>query len=153
MKQKQLVNLLILKGYKISAAESCTGGMFLSKIVSVPDASKVLDSGLVTYSNAEKVRLCKVQEKTIKEQGVVSEEVARQMAEGVAKMVSANVGVGISGIAGPTGGTPDKPVGTVCFGFFVNGNIYSFTCHFKGKRNHIRREAVRFAINKIIEIL
>lgn len=153
MKQNKLVNILIEKGYKISAAESCTGGLFASKIISVPDASKVLDASFITYSNNQKIKLCGVSENSIKTHGVVSEKVAGEMAQGVAINLKSNIGVGISGIAGPTGGTKEKPIGMVCFGFFVDGRLKTFTKIFKGNRNSIRRKSVQLAINKLIEIL
>ena len=134
-----LVKKLTEKGYRISLAESCTGGLCTAKIVDVPDASKVLDASIVTYADEAKVKYLGVKPETIKEHGVVSEPVAMGMAIGVAKNNNAQVGVGISGIAGPTGGTPEKPVGTVCFGFFVNGKTLSLTEHF----GDVGRNAVR----------
>ena len=109
---KELVNRLIEKGYKISAAESCTGGMFASKIVEVADASKVFDMSFVTYANEAKIKLLNVKE-----------EVAIQMAKGVKEVSGADIGVGISGIAGPGGATPNKPVGMVCFGVAFGNKV------------------------------
>ncbi len=105
MKNKELVDLLIDKNLKISCAESCTGGLLASSIVAVPAASQVFDLSFVTYANEAKVQLVDVQQKTIDTYGVVSEEVAREMAIGCAQKAGSDIGVGISGIAGPTGAT------------------------------------------------
>lgn len=153
MKEKALVKLLIEKDLKISSAESCTGGWFIGKLISVPSASKIIDSSVVVYSNSAKVKYCEVKESSIKSCGVVSEKVAGEMAKGIMQNSSANIGVGISGIAGPSGGTKDKPVGTVCFGFCINKNIKTYTCHFSGKRDTVRKKSVSFAIKKLIELL
>lgn len=153
MKEKKLVLKLIEKGYKIATAESCTGGMLASHIVNVPMASKVFDESVVTYANEAKIKYCKVAPETIKKLGVVSEEVAAGMAKGIAEAAGANVGVGISGIAGPSGGTTTKPVGMVCFGFYLNGKIQTYTKYFKGSRTAVRKKSTNFAINKLLEIL
>ena len=153
MKEKKLVLKLIEKGYKIATAESCTGGMLAAHIVNVPMASKVLDESVVTYANEAKIKYCGVAPETIKKLGVVSEEVAGEMAKGIANSAGANVGVGISGIAGPTGGTTTKPVGMVCFGFCINGKVQTFTKYFKGSRTIVRQKSTKFAINKLIELI
>lgn len=153
MKEKELVLKLIEKNYKIATAESCTGGMLASKIVNVPMASKVLDESVVTYANEAKVKYCKVSQKSIEKYGVVSEPVAGEMSKGIADSAGANVGVGISGIAGPTGGTETKPVGMVCFGFCINGEVQTFTKYFKGSRTKVRKQSTNYAINKLLEIL
>ena len=152
MNNHELVNLLIDKDYKISCAESCTGGLLASSIVEVPAASQVFDMSFVTYANEAKVKLIDVNENTINSYGVVSEEVAKEMAIGCAKKANAQVGVGISGIAGPTGATATKPIGMVCFGFYINGKIYSQTKYFgQIGRNEVRRASVNFVIDFIIE--
>ena len=153
MKEKKLVNLLIQKKLTISTAESCTGGMLVSKIVNVSNASKVLNESFVTYSNESKTKYLGVNPSTIQKYGVVSEEVAGQMADGVCKQTGAAVGVGISGIAGPTGATKNKPVGMVCFGFCVNKKTYTFTKYFHGSRFHNRHSSTKFAINKLISLI
>ena len=112
-KQEILVKKLIEKKYTISFAESCTGGKMAATIVDVADASKVLNASFVTYANAAKMKYVNVSKETLDTLGAVSEQTAKEMAEGVAKANQANVGVGITGIAGPTGGTVEKPVGTV----------------------------------------
>lgn len=153
MKQKQLVLKLIEKGYKIATAESCTGGMLSSTIVSVPNASAVIDASFVTYANSAKIKFLGVDEKLIEKHGVVSEEVAANMASGAAAAAGADVGVGISGIAGPTGATPNKPVGMVCFGISICGDIKTYTKYFKGSRTSVRRQSVKFVINTLLKLL
>ena len=150
MKNQEVVDLLIKKNYKISAAESCTGGLFAAKIVEISDASKVLDMSFVTYANEAKVKLVDVKEETIKEFGVVSEEVAIQMAKGVQKVSGSNVGVGISGIAGPTGDTATNPIGMVCFGIVINDKSLSFTKYFGNLGRNVVRE---YAVGVLFETL
>ena len=153
MREKKLVLKLIEKNYHIAAAESCTGGMFASTIINVPMASKVINESVVTYANEAKIKYCSVNPKSIEEFGVVSEDVAGQMAMGIASSANAEVGVGISGIAGPSGGTDKKPVGMVCFGIFIAGKLLTFTKYFKGSRTVVRKKSTRFVIDKLIEIL
>ena len=149
-----LVEKLIEKGYKISFAESCTGGLLASKIVDVPNASSVLDMSFITYSNESKMELLGVSDNLINEYGVVSEEVALKMAYGVSKKAGSQVGVGVSGIAGPTGATATKPIGMVCFGFYVNGQSYAFTKYFgEIGRNNVRTLSVAFVFEFLNSIL
>ena len=120
MREDLLIQKLKNKNYHICCAESCTGGMLNSALIGVSGASDVIDVGFVTYANSAKVKFIGVSPDTIAEFGVVSEQVVSQMAKGAAKAADAEVGVGISGIAGPGGGTPKKPFGTVCFGFYID---------------------------------
>lgn len=151
---EQLVSILIEKDLRITFAESCTGGMAAATLVDVPDASKVFDGSFVTYANVLKMELLDVWGETIAENGVVSEPVAIQMAVGAAQRTGAQVAVGISGIAGPGGGTPEKPVGTVCFGFLVGEELFSATCRFGALgRQEVRKAAVQFAYETLIEKL
>ena len=154
MRNLELVQLLISNNYKISCAESCTGGMLASAIVDVADASKVLDMSFVTYASEAKTSLINVSNDTIDEYGVVSEEVAKEMAIGVARKANSNIGVGITGLAGPSGGTELKPVGMVCFGFAINDDTYTFTKYFGdlGRKN-VRLESTKFVIEKLLELL
>ena len=149
-----LVNLLISKGLHIAFAESCTGGLATAGIVDIPNASRVLNTSIVTYSNESKSCHLGVSEESLLQHGAVSEEVAKAMSIGAAKLGNAEIGVGISGIAGPGGGTTDKPVGTVCFGFYIKGKTYSSTQHFDSKsRKEIRERSVKYAYRNIIEYL
>lgn len=154
MRNKELVEKLIKNGYKIACAESCTGGLLASTIVDVPGSSQVIDMSFVTYANSAKIELLGVLEETINKYGVVSEDVAKQMAKGCALKANANIGVGISGIAGPTGDTPTKPIGMVCFGFYINGSIYSCTSYFGDiGRTNVRNESVKFVIDTLLNLL
>lgn len=151
---EQLVSMLIEKDLRITFAESCTGGMAAATLVDVPDASKVFDGSFVTYANVLKMELLDVWGETIAENGVVSEPVAIQMAVGAAERTGAQVAVGISGIAGPGGGTPEKPVGTVCFGFLVGEELFSATCRFGALgRQEVRKAAVQYAFETLVEKL
>lgn len=149
-----IVDLLEARHYHISCAESCTGGLLTAGLVDVPNASRVLEASVITYSNSAKVRYAGVPEYLLEQYGAVSEPVAVAMARGVALANQAEVGVGISGIAGPSGGTPEKPVGTVCFGFFICGYEHSFTQYWPGvERNQVRQASVDFALKKLIQLL
>ncbi len=151
---EKLVNLLTEKNWRISCAESCTGGMLAAGIVDVPNASKVFDASFVTYAEWAKNKFVGVSKETIDKYTVVSNEVALQMAKGAATETGAQVSVGITGIAGPSGGTQENPVGTVCFGFVVNNQEYSEKKHFGNiGRSAVRALSVDFAVNTLIEII
>ncbi len=150
----KLVEYLMRKGYHITFSESCTAGMAAAKLVNVPSASSVLDVSFVTYADEAKVKYLGVKQETIDAVGVVSEEVAKEMAEGAALAMGAEVGVGITGIAGPTGATPGKPIGMVCFGIYINGDVYSYTQQFGNPgRNIVREQSVSFIYEKLCELL
>ncbi|MDY4699370.1 CinA family protein [Eubacterium coprostanoligenes] len=152
--EEQVVNKLIGRGFHISFAESCTGGLCCGMLVNVSNASKVLDMSFVTYANEAKVELINVSHKTIENYGVVSEQVAEEMCKGVAEKAHSEVGVGITGVAGPTGGTAKKPVGMVCFGFYVLGNVTTRTMQFGNiGRNEVRAKSVDFVFNTLAELL
>lgn len=152
--EEQVVNNLIDRGFHISFAESCTGGLCCGTLVNVSNASKVLDMSFVTYANEAKVELINVNPETIENYGVVSEQVAGEMCIGVAEKAHSEVGVGITGVAGPTGGTAKKPVGMVCFGFYVLGNVTTRTMQFGNiGRNEVRAKSVDFVFNTLAELL
>lgn len=152
--EEQVVNKLIDRGFHISFAESCTGGLCCGTLVNVSNASKVLDMSFVTYANEAKVELINVNPETIESYGVVSEQVAGEMCKGVAEKAHSEVGVGITGVAGPTGGTAKKPVGMVCFGFYVLGNVTTRTIQFGNiGRNEVRAKSVDFVFNTLAELL
>lgn len=153
-KAEQLVKKLIEKGYHISCAESCTGGKVTAAIVDVADASKVLNASIVTYSNEAKMHYLNVSASTLETYGAVSEETAREMAAGIASANKAEVGVGVTGTAGPGGGTPEKPVGTVCFGFFINGEVTTIKKQFGDLgRNKVRDASVEFVLDTLLQLL
>ena len=152
--EEQLVDKLLEKNYKISFAESCTGGLCCGTLVNVTNASKVLDMSFVTYSNESKMKLIGVKADTILANGVVSEDVAYEMAEGAAATAGSEIGVGITGVAGPGGNTNKKPVGMVCFGFSVNGKTTTFTKQFgEIGRNQVRKSSVEFVFQTLIEMI
>ncbi len=152
--EEQVVNKLIERGYRISFAESCTGGLCCGTLVNVPNASGVLDESYVTYANESKIKLVGVNAETIDSYGVVSEQVAREMAVGASKASGAEVGVGITGVAGPSGGTDKKPVGMVCFGFSINNKVISYTVQFGNLgRNTVRSKSVKFTLETLLDLL
>ncbi len=151
---EKTVALLIEQGKRISFAESCTGGLLAATLVDVPDASKVLDMSFVTYANEAKIDLVDVSPETLSAYGAVSEQTAREMASGVARRSGAQIGVSATGIAGPGGGTPEKPVGTVCFGFCLDGETSTCTCHFEGlDRRGVREASVAFVFRTLAVLL
>lgn len=152
--EETVVSKLMQRKYHISFAESCTAGMCAAKLVNVASASAVFDAGIITYANEAKVRYLNVSEKTIEQHGVVSENVAGEMAKGVAAAQKAEVGVGISGIAGPTGETETKPIGMVCFGFYINGLLITETKYFGNPgRNIVRALAAEYVFQRLDELL
>ncbi len=154
MNAEQLVQMLLSEEYHIATAESCTGGMVVSMIVGVPDASKVLDMSFVTYSEEAKQQYAGVSAETLDTYGVVSEEVALEMATGVARRSGAQVGVATTGIAGPTGGTEELPVGTVCFGVCIQDRTYSCVHHFPNmERDKVQQTASETLIAWVGELL
>ncbi len=153
-KQEALVKILIERRFKISFAESCTGGKMAGAIVDVADASKVLDASFVTYSNEAKMKYVHVSEETLERYGAVSRQTAKEMAEGAALANGADIGVGITGIAGPGGGTKEKPVGTVCFGYCIQGHTETETVHFGDLgRNTVREKSVEHVLDMLIKRL
>lgn len=152
--EEQVVDKLIEKGYHIAFAESCTGGLCCGTLVNVTNASKVLDMSFVTYANEAKIKLLGVNADTILTNGVVSEEVAFEMAKGVAEEADCEVGVGVTGVAGPGGGTAKKPVGMVCFGFSINGEVKTYTKQFgEIGRNQVRKSSVEFVLETLLNLL
>ena len=150
----QVLRLLAEKGYTISFAESCTGGLAAARLVDQPSASGVFEESFITYSNEAKIRRLGVSPDTIARFGVVSEEVAAQMASGAAKVAGAQIGVGITGIAGPTGATPGKPIGMVCFGFYRAGKTETATMRFgEIGRRAVREKSVDFVFEYLAKFL
>lgn len=150
---QKLAKILKEKNIRISGAESCTGGMVAAEITSVDGISAVFNESFVTYSNDSKHRNLGVSNETLEKFGAVSEECAREMAEGAAERSGAGIAFSVTGIAGPAGGTKEKPVGTVCFGVFFKGKTVSKTAHFDGNREKVRRSSVDFVIEMMIETI
>ncbi|NLP27181.1 MAG: nicotinamide-nucleotide amidohydrolase family protein [Clostridia bacterium] len=135
---EQLVN----KGLTISTAESCTGGLISATLVNYPGISAVLTHGVVTYSNEAKMELLGVSEKTLEKYGAVSEETAREMVEGLIKLTGTRVGISVTGIAGPGGGSEEKPVGLVYAGLYIDGRVKVKKLNLSGDRQEIRSKTV-----------
>ncbi|WP_066717931.1 competence/damage-inducible protein A [Clostridium sp. Marseille-P299] len=144
-----VVGLLKEKKFTLSAAESCTGGLFLGRLINVSGVSDVIKEGYVTYSEEAKMNLLGVKKETLDQYGVVSEEIAREMAIGAATKANAEVAIGITGIAGPSGGTKENPVGTVCIGCVVKGEVYSKRFVFSGNREKVRELSIISALDMI----
>ena len=141
--------LLRAKALHIATAESCTGGLLASRLTDVPGSSDYVDRGVVCYSNASKVELLGVPEVLIAEHGAVSEPVARAMADGVRRRAGVGVGIGITGIAGPDGGTPEKPVGTVAIAVALAEQVQVRTFRFIGGREMVKFQASQAAMNML----
>lgn len=148
-----LVDILKEKKYTISFAESATGGLLASSIVDIPDASWVLAESLVTYSNEAKMKYLDVKKETIDKYNVVSIEVVKEMAIGLHKLTNSNVCVSVSGVAGPSGGTKEIPVGTICIGFYINGYEYQVKEVFSGTRNEVRFKTKEYIFKTLIDLL
>ena len=153
LKAKKLTELLILKNMTIAVAESCTGGSLSSSLTSIPGASRYFNCGFITYSNESKINMLNVDAKTIELFGAVSEKVAYEMAIGAGQNSQSDLAISVTGVAGPSGGTPDKPVGMVCFGFYVKGDVSTSTQFFSGVRSEIVSESIAYALTKLTSII
>lgn len=142
-----VAGLLLEKGRTLAVAESCTGGMIASSLVEYAGISKALLEGCVTYSNEAKMRRLGVKAETLEQYGAVSPETAAEMAEGIARTSGADIGLATTGIAGPDGGTPEKPVGLVYVALHFGGETKVKELHFAGKRNKIRERAAYAALD------
>lgn len=149
----KLGQLLMQKKWSITTAESCTGGGIGYWLTAIPGSSAYVDRGFITYSNKSKQQVLAVRSATLLQFGAVSEETVREMAEGAAKAAHADMAIAVSGIAGPDGGSVYKPVGTVCFGFYLNGNVASSHLVFAGDRQQVRQQAIDYALKQSIELL
>ena len=150
---KSLIRILTKKNLKLSVAESCTGGLLASTITSISGASKVFNLGLVTYSNQEKINILKVNKNIIKKHGAVSHECCLAMVKNLSRISKANINVSITGIAGPKGGTKQKPVGLVYIGVKRGNKIQINKYLFKSKkRSSIQKATVRKALDLILRI-
>lgn len=143
---KTLLELCKSKHIKIATSESCTGGLIAALLTEIPGSSDVFERGFVTYSNASKTVLLGVEESLIKMHGAVSEAVANAMAMGAKTRTGVDLAVGITGIAGPGGGTPQKPVGTVCIAVACGDGANVQTFHFTGNRHAVRMASVGQAL-------
>ena len=148
-----LIKKLVKKKLKISFVESCTGGLLASSITSISGASKIFNLGLVTYSNQAKIKFLKVNKNIIKKYGAVSHECCLAMVNNLSKISKANINVSITGIAGPNGGTKQKPVGLVYIGIKRGNKTQINKCFFKNKtRSSIQKATVKKALKLVIRI-
>lgn len=154
MKQKAeaVLEALRNKNYTVCTAESCTGGLISKTLTDVAGCSDVVVGGVVSYSNEVKEKVLGVKGQTLERYGAVSEETAREMCIGAARLCGADVAVSVTGIAGPGGGSDEKPVGTVCFGLYVKGEVETTTKHFDPalSRAEIREETLFYALELIL---
>ncbi|NFA42020.1 nicotinamide-nucleotide amidohydrolase family protein [Clostridium botulinum] len=147
--EEVLGRMLIDRGLTLSSAESCTGGLISSTLISYPGISEVFMEGAVTYSNEAKIRRLNVKKETLDKYGAVSEQVAIEMAEGIAKTSRTNIGIATTGIAGPGGGTAEKPVGLVYIGICIKGKAYARRYIFNGNREEVRNLATMSALDMV----
>ena len=153
MKEHTLLDLLEKYNLKIATAESCTGGMVASVLCDISGISKYFEEGFVTYSENAKMKNLGVLPETIETYGVVSCEVAEEMAIGACKSANANCAVATTGVAGPTGGTEENPVGTVCFACVVKNQVLTERMIFEGTRMEIRMQAAIYALEMLCDYI
>ena len=146
-----LAYILTEKGLKLSLAESCTGGLIGSQITDISGSSAFFLGSAVTYSNESKERLIGVSHQSLAENGAVSETVAKEMAEGTLEAYGSDIAGSVTGIAGPNGGTPEKPVGTVWMAVTDGKRTIAFENHFTGSRKEIRKRTAEVLIDRLIE--
>jgi nicotinamide-nucleotide amidase len=148
-----LADLMLNKGWLLATAESCTGGMISAACTDLAGSSAWFERGFVSYSNEAKTELLGVDAALIAAHGAVSDEVARAMVQGAITHSHAQVGVAVTGVAGPGGGSRAKPVGTVCFGFMVDGKLGSEMQRFDGDRAAVRAATVQHALRRLVQLL
>lgn len=151
--EKAIVDLLLANKLTISTVESCTGGLLAARLINVPGVSEVFKSGYITYSNKAKRRLLGIKKNTLLKHGAVSKEIAKEMVKGAALISKADVAVSVTGIAGPDGGSEEKPVGLVYIGCNVCGRITVKEYHFSGDRSKIRDNTVSAALSLMRECI
>ena len=150
---EQLAQALKQRGWTLASAESCTGGLIAACCTGLSGSSDWFERGFVTYSNAAKTEMLGVPAELIERHGAVSEEVARAMALGALAHSRAQIGVAVTGVAGPTGGSAEKPVGTVCFGWAISGQAWAERLRFDGDRDAVRAATVGHALRGLLERL
>ena len=156
---RALALILLERSWKIALAESCTGGLVSTTLTDLAGSSNWFERGYITYSNDAKSECLDVPIEIIEAFGAVSEQVAKAMADGARRKADVNVAISITGIAGPTGGSVEKPVGTVCFGWSIKQNVgddiktITITKQFSGDRQTVRVQACDYALSKLLELL
>ena len=149
---EQLATQLQQRQWMLATAESCTGGLIAGACTDLSGSSNWFERGFVSYSNTAKSELLGVDMSLIKQHGAVSEEVAQAMVAGAVTRSRAQVAVAVTGVAGPTGGTPDKPVGLVWFGFALPGQVLTEKMNFPGDRAAVRTATVQHALGRLVEL-
>ena len=145
---------LLARGWRVATAESCTGGGIAAAITAIPNSSSWFEYGIVSYANSAKEKLLHVNSETLAREGAVSQATVEQMVKGVLDLSGANIAVAVSGIAGPTGGTAEKPVGTVWFAWgLASGLINSAVYNFSGDRVSVQHQSVIYALNGLLKLL
>jgi nicotinamide-nucleotide amidase len=155
---KTLAEILLAKNWKIAAAESCTGGLVCASLTELAGSSEWFERGYITYSNQAKEESLGVPASLIESHGAVSEQVAKAMAEGAQVNAGVNAAISITGIAGPSGGSTEKPVGTVCFGWAIQNDagenrVITRTMHFAGDRQAVREQSCTYVLNELAKLL
>jgi len=149
----RLGRALLVRTWRVSAAESCTGGWIAKALTDIPGSSQWFDGSVVSYSNAAKTHFLGVSPDLLAANGAVSEPVVRAMANGARDRFRTELAVAVSGVAGPDGGTPDKPVGTVCFAWATPNGTGAARRVFSGGRDAVRRQSVAFAIERLVDLV
>ena len=150
---KTLAQILLSRNWTVALAESCTGGLVCATLTELAGSSEWFERGFITYSNEAKADCLGVPPELIEAHGAVSEQVAKAMAEGARINSRSDIAISITGIAGPTGGSTEKPVGTVCFGWATENQTLTKTMRFDGDRQMVRQQATEFALNELIALL
>ena len=150
---EELLTLLRENDLRLAVAESCTGGLVSAAVTDIAGISQVYAGSITSYENAVKENLLKVPRQVLETVGAVSEECAGFMAKGVAGAMNCSAAVSTTGIAGPAGAVPGKPVGTVCIGYYIKGRVFTETNHFTGSRSEVRNAAVHRALTHLMELI
>jgi len=151
--EHQLGELLKMHKLTLATAESCTGGLIANRITNIPGSSDYFERGIITYSNESKIELLKVSRETIEKYGAVSSETAEAMAKGVLSLANTDLGLGVTGIAGPSGGTTEKPVGLVYIALASDRGVIHKKFNFTGNRLEIKQQTAEAGLKIIIEFL
>lgn len=144
--EQEIAELLIRNHMTVTTAESCTGGLVAGRLINAAGISAAYRQGYITYANEAKHKLLGVKNKTLRKHGAVSRQTAKQMAKGAAAAAKADAAISVTGIAGPDGGTKEKPVGLVYIGCYVQEKVTVKECHFSGSRSEIRQATVESAL-------
>lgn len=151
--ERCIKDLYVKKGLTLAVAESCTGGLISSRLTDVPGSSDYFVGGIVSYANSAKVKLLGIQASVIKKHGAVSGQTARRMAQGARRRFAADVGIAVTGIAGPGGGTKEKPVGLVYMAAASGERVTSKKCFFSGSRPEIKKRSADAVLRLALELI